>query len=77
LTTGELGARRSNRGIDSIGVAADKLPRIGGAKSLLNLLIRCIRLTHQNVLLDRAVKENRLLGDIADLSTIIEQVNLC
>ena len=66
LPAGELSARLSRRGVPAPVQSGQKLLTLGRPGRRQHLLVRGVRLSQADVLLERAVKEEVVLGDEAD-----------
>ena len=76
LASRELSTPSANVGVNALRVALDKVPSVGHPQSLFNLCIRGTWAPEQNILLDRAVEQDRLLADVANLLAELTQLKL-
>ena len=75
LATRELASAGTNMSIDALFVSHHKIIGVGSLESFLNLLVSSVGLTHKEVLFDCCIEKNGLLTDVADLLSIVSQVN--
>ena len=76
LAARELSTAGADVLVDFIRVLAHEVPGVSFPESLLDLSVRCVRLAHKDVLLDRGIEEDWLLADVTDLLAVVAEVDV-
>ena len=76
LTTGELTTTGSDLRVDSVWVLGHESPSVSFLECCLNFCISGVWFAHEDVLFNSRVEENRLLAYVANLLTIVAEIQV-
>ena len=62
--------------VNFIRVSVYEVPCVRFPESILDLFVRCVGLTHQDVLLDRRIEKDRFLADITNLLAVVAEIDV-
>ena len=75
LTATELVAASTNVSVDSFRLLLDKVLSVRFCKSFPDFVVGCVTISHQDVLADRCVEQDRLLRNVTDLAAPVSHID--